>query len=113
MVDIEEEPTYVNLRKQETKRGYGEGRFRGTNGVLVVVVDDVDVIYMRAEVAFTARTARERVRNTYGKHVARSCIGEIVCVYARVHVECVCLCGMRVCMQAGCDHCRQRHRSAR
>lgn len=65
MVDIEEEPTYVNLRKQETKRGYGEGRFRGTNGVLVVVVDDVDVIYMRAEVAFTARTARERVRNTY------------------------------------------------
>lgn len=63
------ESMHVNLCKQRRGgRGYGEGRFRETYGILVVVavVDDVDVIYMRAEVAFTARTARGRVRHTYG-----------------------------------------------
>lgn len=57
MVDTEGESMHVNLCNQERKRGCGEGRFRGTYGILVVaiVVDDVDVIYMRAEVAFTAR----------------------------------------------------------
>lgn len=58
---------YANLREQGRKRG--EARFRGTNEALVVadvVAADVvvDVIYMHAEVAFTARTTHGRVRNT-------------------------------------------------